>query len=87
MPYCIIPGCPQEGRNKLGVRCRVWHDEHPTKTKTSAVWAPDADAYLCDEHASSGGTVRLSFEPDNSGEITVLTATRTGFTMRSVPIR
>jgi hypothetical protein len=23
---CIVPGCRAEGINKLGVRCRVWHD-------------------------------------------------------------
>jgi hypothetical protein len=22
---CIVPGCRREGRNRLGVRCRIWH--------------------------------------------------------------
>lgn len=70
---CIVPGCPREGRNKLGVRCRVWHDQ-PTshgKGKTAALWAPDADALLCDEHALEGATITLLYEPDGSRRTTV----------------
>jgi len=43
---CIVPGCPAEGRNKLGVRCRVWHDQ-PTlhgKGKTGARAPSELDA-------------------------------------------
>jgi hypothetical protein len=71
--HCVVPGCPREGRNKLGVRCRVWHDQ-PTrhgKGKTAALWAPDADAFLCDEHALGGATMTLLYEPDGSGRTTV----------------
>jgi hypothetical protein len=70
---CIVPGCPSEGRNKLGVRCRVWHDR-PTshgKGKTAALWAPDADAFLCDRHALSGATITLLYEPNESQTTTV----------------
>lgn len=70
---CIVPGCRQAGRNKLGVRCRVWHDEPSShgKGKTAALWAPDADAYLCDDHALGGATITLLYEPDGSGETSI----------------
>lgn len=85
---CIIPGCVYEGRNKLGVRCRVWHNEHPTKKKTSALWAPDADAYICDYHALGGARITLVFEPNTSDKITILVfAARGTVRGRSVPIR
>jgi DNA-binding CsgD family transcriptional regulator len=66
---CVVPGCPRPGKNKLGVRCRVWHEPSPVpgKGKTAALWAPDADAFLCDEHALSGATITLLFEPNTSG--------------------
>ena len=71
---CIVPGCSREGRNKLGVRCRVWHEKGNAphgKGKTGALWSPDAEAYLCDRHAMAGAHVTILFEPDASAEITV----------------
>lgn len=84
---CMVQGCPNEGRNKIGVRCRVWHHMHPNKKKTDSLWAPDTDAYLCDEHALAGGRVTIMFEPDDSEEITVQVVTRAGMKRRIVPIR
>ncbi|GIU95789.1 MAG: hypothetical protein KatS3mg012_2246 [Gaiellaceae bacterium] len=86
---CVIPGCPREGRNKLGVRCRVWHDQ-PTahgKGKTAALWAPDADAFLCDEHALGGATITLLYEPDSSGRTTVRVIGARHVEPRSVQIK
>lgn len=71
MSQCLVTGCRQEGRNKLGVRCRVWHDGHPTKQKTDAVWAPDIEAYLCDTHAVSGARITLQYEANTSQAISV----------------
>lgn len=54
---CIVPGCKREGRNRLGVRCRIAHDGptlFPEKGKTAALFSPDADAFLCDQHALGG---------------------------------
>lgn len=71
---CVVPGCRKEGRNNRGVRCRVWHDDGPYlhgKRKTAALWAPDADAFLCDVHAPGGATMTLLHEPDSSGRSTV----------------
>jgi hypothetical protein len=70
---CIVPGCRKDGINKLGVRCRVWHDGPYAhgKGKTGALWAPDADAFLCDEHALGGAAITLLFEPDGTRQTTI----------------
>ena len=86
---CIVPGCPREGRNKLGVRCRFWHDK-PTrhgKGKTAALWAPDADSFLCDDHALGGATITLLYEPDGSKETTVRVIGAKHVEGRVLPIR
>jgi hypothetical protein len=43
---CVITGCPNEGRRNLSVRLR--------RPNTSAIWAPNMDGFLCDEHATGG---------------------------------
>jgi hypothetical protein len=63
MHKCMVSGCPQEGVNKLGIRCRVWNNNNPTKGKTAALWSPDTDAYLCDVHALSGATITVITNP------------------------
>lgn len=70
---CVVPDCHEEGINKLGIRCRVWHDgPYPHgKSKTGAPWAPEADAFPCDEHALSCGSTTLLYEPDGSKRATV----------------
>jgi len=66
MHKCIVSGCPEEGVNKLGIRCRVWNTNNPAKGKTAALWSPDTDAYLCDLHALSGATITIIYEPDDT---------------------
>ena len=86
---CIVPGCHREGRNKLGIRCRVWHDA-PTshgKGKTSALWAPDTDAFLCDEHALGGASITILYEPTNTGETAVRVIAASHIDARSIPIK
>jgi len=71
---CIVPGCKREGRNRLGVRCRIAHygpTLFPKKGKTAALFSPDAEAYLCDHHALAGATITLFFEPNNSKQTTL----------------
>ena len=71
---CIVPGCKREGRNRLGIRCRIAHDGpslFPKKGKTAALFSPDADAYLCDHHALGGAHITLLFEPDGSRKTTI----------------
>jgi hypothetical protein len=87
---CAVPGCPRKGRNRLGIRCRIAHDgPSPVlgKGKTDALWAPDADAYLCNEHALSGAHVTLLFEPDHSQEITVKVIGAMTAAERTTPIK
>jgi hypothetical protein len=71
---CIVEGCVQEGRNQLGLRCRVAHDgasPFPNKKRTDAIYSIESEAYLCDTHALQGGTFLIMFEPDASKEVTI----------------
>jgi hypothetical protein len=89
MQRCVVPGCESPGKHRLGVRCRVWHEPSPIagKTKTSALWAPDSDAFLCDLHALGGAHITLIFEPNDSGE-TALKVIATPYSDdRRTPIR
>ena len=61
MPDCVIPGCTREARNNLSIRLR--------RPDTSAIWAPNLDAFVCDEHAISGARIRVIFETTDSGKV------------------
>jgi hypothetical protein len=69
-PTCVVPGRPSPGKHRLGVRCRVWHEPSPVagKHRTDALWAPDADVFLCDDHAMGGMNMTLLVEPNGAGE-------------------
>jgi len=88
-PDCVVPGCDRPGKHKLGVRCRVWHEPSPIpgKSKTSALWAPDSNAFLCDRHALSGALVTLIYEPNDSGETVVRVIAAPQGNDRRTPIR
>ena len=71
---CIVEGCVQEGRNQVGLRCRVAHagaSPFPRKKRTDAIYSIETDAYLCDTHALKGGTFLIMFEPSDSEDVTV----------------
>jgi hypothetical protein len=90
MHICVVPDCGQFGRNKLGIRCRIWHDGKspvPGKTKTAALWAPDAEAFLCDAHALGGAHITLLFEADTSEEITIKVIGARTVEERTTPIK
>lgn len=55
MRICAVARCPREGVHALGVRCR--------RADTSALWAPNADAGLCDVHARQGLVVSIVVVP------------------------
>jgi hypothetical protein len=86
---CVVPGCEGPGKHRLGVRCRVWQEPSPIagKTKTSALWAPDSDAFLCDRHALGGAHITLIFEPNDSGETAVKVIAAPYSDDRRTPIR
>jgi hypothetical protein len=69
VPDCVIPGCRRPGKHRLGVRCRVWEEPSPVegKKRTDALWAPDADAFLCDDHAMGGMDMTLLVEANGTG--------------------
>jgi hypothetical protein len=54
--------------------------------RQGALW-PDADAFVCDEHALSGATITLLYEPDYSKQTTVRVIGARHVEPRSVPIR
>lgn len=58
---CIIPGCTNLAPNNFGVRLR--------RPDTTAIWAPNTEAYICDAHAKQGLIVTVTLEPTNTGEI------------------
>lgn len=39
------------------------------KPDTSAIWAPNANAYVCDTHARSGARVTVLYEATDSGRV------------------
>jgi hypothetical protein len=61
MADCIVPGCRRNASNNLGVRLR--------KPDTTAVWAFETTAHVCDLHARSGARLSLVYEPTATGRI------------------
>jgi RNase H-fold protein (predicted Holliday junction resolvase) len=53
MGECVVPGCLSEANNNLSIRLR--------RPDTSAIWAPNLDAFVCDRHAVSGASVTILF--------------------------
>lgn len=79
MPECIIDGCHNEGKHNIGVRCR--------RPDTTAIWSPNSEAYLCDQHAEDGCIIDITITPttDQEVEVNVKNGTRTRY--RKTPIR
>jgi hypothetical protein len=63
MPHCVVPGCSREGRNNLGVRLR--------RPDTSAIWAPNTQAYVCDLHAETGARILVFYEATETDEVEI----------------
>lgn len=77
---CIIPGCRNPADNNFGVRLR--------RADTTAIWAPNTDAYICDQHAVQGLKVNVIFEPTSDGQIqTRISSMQTPSANRITPIR
>lgn len=58
---CVIPNCTKVAHHNFGVRLR--------RPDTTAIWAPNTEAFLCDEHASMGLRITVILEPINTGTI------------------
>jgi hypothetical protein len=87
---CVVPGCPSEGRNQIGVRCRVAHSgatPFPNKRRTDAIFSVESDAYLCDIHALQGVSLVLALTPNTSQEVSLAVVCGTEMTsVRSTAI-
>lgn len=78
MPQCLIPNCQNNATNNLGIRCR--------RPDTSAIWAPNCNAYLCDEHADQGYVINITLTPDNARNITTNVSAGGHIASRTTPI-
>jgi hypothetical protein len=65
MADCIVPGCSLDALNSLSIRLR--------RPDTSAIWAPNLDAHVCDVHATSGARIYVLFEATDSGHVETVT--------------
>ena len=88
---CVIPGCPYPGRNQLGIRCRVAHSgasPFPEKRRTDAIFSLESAGFLCDQHSLRGGRMTLTFEPNDSQEVSMIAISGENVTdERTKPIR
>lgn len=62
MPQCIIPNCNNNGENNISIRCR--------RADTTAIWAPNTVAFLCDVHADVGYSIDITLTPVQARTIT-----------------
>jgi hypothetical protein len=78
MPQCIIPNCQNNAEHNIGIRCR--------RPDTSAIWAPNCDAFLCDEHAEQGCTIEINIAANTLGTITTNVSGGGNIVSRTTPI-
>lgn len=64
MPQCLIPGCSNNAEHNLAIRCR--------RPNTSAIWAPNSEAFLCNEHADQGYRIEINLVPVATRTITTV---------------
>jgi hypothetical protein len=78
MPQCLIPNCQNNAEHNIGIRCR--------RPNTSAIWAPNCNAYLCDEHAEQGCIIEITITPNTLGTITTNVSSGGNVISRITPI-
>lgn len=61
MATCIVQGCNNHATNNFGVRLR--------REDTTAIWAPNTEAYLCDAHAGTGFIVDVRLTPVHENQV------------------
>lgn len=77
---CLVPGCQNNAPHNVGVRLR--------RPDTSAIWAPNCDAFLCDTHAASGATVEVVITTNNTATLTTNVSANGGAPVtRTTPIK
>ncbi len=75
---CIVPGCEEDANNNFGVRLR--------RPDTSAIWAPNTEAFLCDTHAAQGLRIKVYLEPTTTGQIETQISASGPIVSRTTPI-
>lgn len=78
MAQCLIPGCQNDAQNNISIRLR--------RPDTSAIWAPNTVAYLCDTHAAQGYSVNIDFVPAANPTITTNVSAGGQVETRTTPI-
>ena len=79
MPACIFPNCPNPGNHNFSVRLR--------RPDTTAIWAPNTQAYVCDDHAAQGVRITVVLEPTQTANVeTHIVATDGSIVDRTTPI-
>lgn len=71
---CIIAGCKNPAPHNFSVRLR--------RPSTRAIWAPNTEAYMCDQHATQGLKVTVVLEPTETREIETEISSPGGRTVR-----
>lgn len=61
MPDCIFPNCPNPGNHDFSV---LLH-----KPNADTIWAPSAEAYVCDDHAVQGVRITVVLEPTQTTNV------------------
>jgi len=65
---CIL--CGDVGTVALGIRARY--------SNTNAAWAPNLDAWLCEDCTHGGCEIEVEIEPTSDGRVTTRTLTHRG---------
>lgn len=71
---CIISGCRNVATNAFGVRLR--------NVDTNAIWAPNTEAMICDEHAVCGIRVTIDLQPTDTGYVETVVSSAGGAPVR-----
>jgi hypothetical protein len=58
---CLVPNCQNNAPYFIGIRLR--RPKKGTRPSGTAIWAPNTEAYLCDQHARQGYTIDITFTP------------------------
>lgn len=78
MPQCLIPNYTNLAGHILGICCR--------RPETTAIWALNCDAYLCNYHADQGYTIDMTLTPIPASTIKTKVTLGADIASRTTPI-
>lgn len=78
MPQSLIPNCQNDAQNNISIRLR--------RADTSAIWAPNSEAFLCDVHTAQGYTINIELSPVQANTITTNVTAGGHIESRTTPI-